>query len=126
MSKSNLWLRCVQIKIAAKYRLCRCRCKCKCKINNLIMEKTGPSVLFILPGPPTLLTPFSFLDLLFFRPALFWLVSGSCICLIFFPTSFSLYLCFSKIADCFGIFSASKIALNVHLIAFAAKLQSYC
>lgn len=41
-------------KSAAKYNLCRCRCRCRCKckcrykINNLIKEKRGLPLSFIL------------------------------------------------------------------------------
>ena len=99
-------------KSAAKYRLCRCRCRCK--INNLIREKTSTSVLFILDGPPALLTPFSPLGLL---------SSGSYPALStarsFSPILLGSDLGFPEIAGCFGTFPASEIASNAHCGAWS-------
>ena len=83
-------------------------------------EKTGTSVLFILPGPPALLTPFS-------PPGL--LSSGSYPALAsarsFSPTLLGSDLCFPEIAGYLGTFPASEFASDAHPVAFAAKLQSH-
>ena len=102
--------------IAAKYRLCRCRCK----INNLMREETGTSVLFILHGPPALLTPFSppYLPSSGSYPSLASARSFS-------PTLPGSDLRFPEIAGSLGTFPASEIASDAHPVASAAKLQSH-
>ena len=38
--------------VRLNYRLCRCECEMRwCEINDLMKEKTGTSILFILHGP---------------------------------------------------------------------------
>lgn len=106
-------------KSAAKYKLCKCRCRYK--IKNLMREKTGSSIFFILFGPPALLTPFFSLGLLFFcsYPALTSVWS-------FFPTLLGLYLYFPEIAGCLKVFLVSEIASDTYPVAFAIKLQFHC
>ena len=98
---------------AVKYRLCRCRCRCRCKINNLMGEDTGTSILFILHGPPALLTPFSPPGLLSSDPyPALACPLGPILLPSFAQTSAS-----PKRPAALGPFSASKIASDAHPIA---------